>query len=657
MSNADLTAVIDGDTKGLIDALKGATDQMKAFEQGTGQSLKNLDDTVQKTFGNMKNAMGEAKMALGTAAPIAIFNLLHSETQKGIEEFKKIGDAADKAMVSTDFFQALAYGAKEANANFDKVKDGVKTFGEGLGKLKNDEGDLKKSMEDHNAALLAQLKGVNSVEAGMRLMADAIQKTKDPYAQAKLAAEAFGKANTDIVAVLNEGSAGLTRIQQAAQAYGLVVDEHIIRRAQQVKSDFETLTNVIQTKFRMALLNIAPVLKEVGDKTYYLSEMVRKAWEAMTAGSADQLSNTGIADQMKIHVENLTKLRDQLAALKSGKGAGGFFEDWFGDGSDEAKIKKTTAAIEDEIAVLKKLTDERDKRKSESRTAPLDVPDPTKDDDSEQKKLEGLRAMDALMKQYYTDTHQYYQAIEADAQKERDRFKLLLEEKKIDANQYSIAMVLIAKDEATKIEEAYDHTREHIRTAMQSLSGEVDKIFTSWQNGQKVTLQSIERDFIQMIERMVLKASVLEPLFGTGKTGPGEFGLLGGIMQGVAKGGLGGLSSIFSFHDGGIVGEGGTSRSVSPGVFAGAVRYHEGGIAGLMPGEVPAILQAGEMVIPKNQVGSAGGGVSFHIDARGAEIGVETKIQAALSAALPHFTKQAVAAVEQTSRKRPGYLR
>ena len=471
MSNADLTAVIDGDTKDLIEALKGATEQMNAFEQGTGQSLKNLDDTVQKTFGNMKNAMNEVKMGLGAAAPVAIFNFLHSETQKGIEEFKKIGDAADKAMVSTDFFQALAYGAKEANANFDKVKDGIKTFGEGLGKLKNDEGDLKKNMEGSNATLLAHLKGVNSVEAGMRLMADAIQKTKDPYDQAKLAAQAFGKANTDIVSVLNEGSAGLTRIQQTAQSYGLIVDEYVIRNSQRVKSEFESLTNVMQAKFRMALLNISPILKEVGDKTYYLSEMVRKAWEAMSAGSADQLSNAGIADQMKIHVENLTKLRDQLAALKSGKGAGGFsIGEMFGMGpSDDEKIAKTTKAIEDEIAALNKLTAERDKRKSESRTAPLDVPEPEKDDDSAAKKLEGLRAMDELMKKYYTDTHQYYQAIEADAQKERDRFKLMLEEKRIDANQYSIAMVMIAKDEATKIDEAYDHTREQIRTAMQGV--------------------------------------------------------------------------------------------------------------------------------------------------------------------------------------------
>jgi tape measure domain-containing protein len=55
------------------------------------------------------------------------------------------------------------------------------------------------------------------------------------------------------------------------------------------------------------------------------------------------------------------------------------------------------------------------------------------------------------------------------------------------------------------------------------------------------------------------------------------------------------------FHTGGIVGGGkGGGKRVNPLVFQGAVRYHSGGIAGLAPNEVPAILQKGEEVITKN---------------------------------------------------------
>jgi Prophage tail length tape measure protein len=90
----------------------------------------------------------------------------------------------------------------------------------------------------------------------------------------------------------------------------------------------------------------------------------------------------------------------------------------------------------------------------------------------------------------------------------------------------------------------------------------------------------------------------------------------------------GGLASLFSggggdvglgtwaasvLHDGGIAGNDNPSRSVSPGLFVNAPRYHNGGIAGLKPDEVPAILQRGEQVIP-NGAQVASGDVNVTIN-------------------------------------------
>lgn len=59
-------------------------------------------------------------------------------------------------------------------------------------------------------------------------------------------------------------------------------------------------------------------------------------------------------------------------------------------------------------------------------------------------------------------------------------------------------------------------------------------------------------------------------------------------------------------HSGGIVGKDYTSRkAVNPLVFAGAPRFHNG----LLPSEFPAILEKGEMVIPKDGWRSGSTGV------------------------------------------------
>jgi uncharacterized protein (TIGR02594 family) len=71
-------------------------------------------------------------------------------------------------------------------------------------------------------------------------------------------------------------------------------------------------------------------------------------------------------------------------------------------------------------------------------------------------------------------------------------------------------------------------------------------------------------------------------------------------------------------HTGGIVGSGGTTRSVWPGVFAGAARFHTGGVIGLRPREIPIIAERGEEMLTRDdprhilngggQDGAAGGG-------------------------------------------------
>ncbi|MCF6112003.1 phage tail length tape measure family protein [Mesorhizobium muleiense] len=89
----------------------------------------------------------------------------------------------------------------------------------------------------------------------------------------------------------------------------------------------------------------------------------------------------------------------------------------------------------------------------------------------------------------------------------------------------------------------------------------------------------------------------------------------GGLLGGIAGGGglLGGLIIPGILHSGGVAGVDGYghTRKVSSATFAGAQRYHSGGVAGLKPDEVPAILQKGEIILPKGK--NAGGGSNVHV--------------------------------------------
>jgi hypothetical protein len=113
--------------------------------------------------------------------------------------------------------------------------------------------------------------------------------------------------------------------------------------------------------------------------------------------------------------------------------------------------------------------------------------------------------------------------------------------------------------------------------------------------------------------------------------------LLDSAFDGLFSGGSGGLfgGKIIPgiLHSGGVAGRDGYGhgRSVSPSVFNGATRYHTGGVAGLKPDEVPAILQKGERIIPRGGSTSGGANVSLSfapvIDARGADVAAVARLE------------------------------
>lgn len=115
------------------------------------------------------------------------------------------------------------------------------------------------------------------------------------------------------------------------------------------------------------------------------------------------------------------------------------------------------------------------------------------------------------------------------------------------------------------------------------------------------------------IQMQSLRTNVLAPLM---KDGGWLSGLFGGGSSTASSLGIGardiddsiGIASVF--HDGGVVGAGGKSRSVPMSAFAGAQRFHSGGWPGLKADEVPAILQTGERVLKR---GETGGGVVVNV--------------------------------------------
>ncbi|MGD9649636.1 MAG: phage tail tape measure C-terminal domain-containing protein, partial [Dongiaceae bacterium] len=136
-----------------------------------------------------------------------------------------------------------------------------------------------------------------------------------------------------------------------------------------------------------------------------------------------------------------------------------------------------------------------------------------------------------------------------------------------------------AEDAASAVEKAFTEGMKATEDAI------VDFVTSGGKSLQ--SLGDLANSIVADITRMAVQKSITGPLFN---------------MLGSSMGGGGFLDSIFSsiFHEGGEVGGSAPQRRMPAYVFANAPRYHTGGVAGLKPGEIPAILERGEVVLPKD---------------------------------------------------------
>lgn len=134
------------------------------------------------------------------------------------------------------------------------------------------------------------------------------------------------------------------------------------------------------------------------------------------------------------------------------------------------------------------------------------------------------------------------------------------------------------------------------KSVLSTLSSGFSDLFKALMNGTKSATDAIA-DLLGKLGDLFIDQA-FNMLIG------GMFG--GGFGMGGGGGGLFGGSIIPGIlHSGGVAGSDGYGhgRAFGANTWANAPRYHNGGVAGLRPNEVPAILERGERVIPANQNG------------------------------------------------------
>lgn len=222
---------------------RGATQQMEAdMLRSTTRINQALASTSTKIGSFAKTfALGFA----GGAIAAAIAGLT-SGLGKAVERVAQLGDEAKRSGLALQTFQEWKFVAEQNRIGIDALVDGFKELNlradefivtgggsaaEAFARLGYNAADLKKKLKDPSALMLEMIGRMERL---------------DKAAQIRISDELFGGTGGEqFVQLLERGEAGIRKTINTAHEAGVVLDQHMIKKAEELDGKWKALTSSV----------------------------------------------------------------------------------------------------------------------------------------------------------------------------------------------------------------------------------------------------------------------------------------------------------------------------------------------------------------------------------------------------------------------------
>jgi hypothetical protein len=581
--------------------------------------------------GGALSALGPAGLAAaaGIGAVTIGFSKLLSSAREAVDFADNIAKSADSIGLATDAFQEYSFAAGLASVSQQKFESGVKAFTKQLGELRaTGKGTLAEFLKPFNSELLASLQASRSTEEGLEIILRAIAELDDRAAAAALSAAAFGRSAG--IAFTNL-AAGAEDARRQARELGIVLDEDLLRSAEETANQLEAMQRVIDANLTQALLTLSPILVDIASGFASVARFVGDTVEGFK-DIEDQA--TGALERRLASLKELqADLQDDFLAnaLRSiGVPAGSAVDEKIAEveailearrlSREEAEAERAALAAAGAAQLQKQRAAEDAAKAAEKAAAAAErqakadqaVIDSLKTQATEAGRLVDAKTAEARIlaeRQNFIDAadRRLSAAATGDQRKEVERLAGALFDER-QALKDKAAAEREATRAATEALNATVETTEvqrELETTTAGLASTGTQFFSALVTGTNNWTEALgqaEQALLRIGDAFAARQleALLNAAFGLA-------GLGGGGLEAQAAADVANPAFAEIFDAGGSAGGAAPRRAVDPRVFAGAPRLQRGSLPGLAPNEVAAILHRGEIVLNPEQSAAARG--------------------------------------------------
>lgn len=519
----------------------------------------------------------------------------YAAIRKAVDEVSRIGEVAERVGVSARELQVFRHAIDMAGGDAAQADRALENFARKLAEAGNNAGDLYKVFQANGQALSG------SVSRDFRSFLDLLSRTRNEQDRLAIAQKVFGEdIGRHVVSALAKGSAGFDEYARQAERVGILTDDQI-KKAKELDGRFTELERSASASLKAIAVDAAPGLLAVLQAISRVVKDLSYDFALLRQGNFKDVIGmyASVAERDTASRRRQFMTGDNMGQMSASDANSfyGAFGSTFGASGASGGLGNTVNPFGNQ---------QRERLNDYDRA--------TK---SITKRIEALEIEASTFSMSEREAAKYRATKELVNAAEKEGIKItpqMSQEISILADRY--AQVTKSLEELRDRQEAIDFLKDSTKSFLQDFNSGLRDGASAWESFREAGANALERISQKLIDMAV------NDLFSKAFGGNQGFGF-GGLMNafgggGLSMGNIGGTGGVLGglYHTGGIAGQPKQSRYVHPAYFDDAPRYHNGGIAGLKPNEVPAILERGERVIPN---GASGGGmnVAFNVDGSG----------------------------------------
>jgi hypothetical protein len=276
------------------------------------REVRNIEDKFSKANPKFSSGfLGGLFSALSVGALTKII-------QDTVQSLAKIGDQSERIGITAEQLQELRYALEQNGGEANQAGPALERFANNIAKAMEGEGKLARFLTANNVALKDRNGTLRPTADLLADVANLIQNAATPQERLNIATEFFGRtAGPAMATALANGSSGLRTLGNDARNAGAVLDNELIKKAQEIDDKFQKMARTLGTTLKGAIISLIDTVQDFTSKAGLNAALESGTYNAKQLADAIALARSKGSPVDPSWIADLERLRELERERKS----------------------------------------------------------------------------------------------------------------------------------------------------------------------------------------------------------------------------------------------------------------------------------------------------------------------------------------------------